>query len=108
MSVHAARALIGWRTTGGCHIYCVSLWNGVSSMRLLCCVLKSMYQGEDGSYLSSGYTMVLPLQSAVEATVDHCKTVCFRQLFGDVNLVSLVLSQKLLKCFKIVIFMKFA
>ena len=29
------------------------------------------------------------LQSAVEATVDlHCKTVCFNQLFGDVNILS--------------------
>ena len=35
------------------------------------------------------------LQSAVEATVDlHCKTVCFNQLFGDVNIFSIVLSKK--------------
>ena len=28
------------------------------------------------------------LQSAVEATVDlHCKTVCFNQLFGDLNIM---------------------
>ena len=34
-------------------------------------------------------------QSAVEATVDlHCKTVCFNQLFGDVNIFSIVLSRK--------------
>ena len=32
------------------------------------------------------------LQSAVEATVDHCK-VCFNQLFGDVNIFSIVLSK---------------
>ena len=32
------------------------------------------------------------LQSAAEATVDlHCKTVCFNQLFGDVNIFSIVL-----------------
>jgi hypothetical protein len=31
------------------------------------------------------------LQSAVEATVDlHSKTVCLNQLFGDVNICSLV------------------
>ena len=41
------------------------------------------------------------LQSAVEATVDlHCKTVCFNQLFGDVNIFSIVF-----QCFTI--FMKF-
>jgi hypothetical protein len=35
------------------------------------------------------------LQSAVEATIDlHCKTVCFNQLFGDVNIFSIVLSKK--------------
>ena len=35
------------------------------------------------------------LQSAVEATVDlHCNSVCFNQLFGDVNMFSIVLSQK--------------
>ena len=34
-------------------------------------------------------------ESAVEATVDlHCETVCFNQLFGDVNIFSLVLSEK--------------
>ena len=28
---------------------------------------------------------------AVEATVDlHCKTVCFNQLFGDVNIFNIV------------------
>jgi hypothetical protein len=32
---------------------------------------------------------------AVEATVDlHCKTVCFYQLFGDVNIFSIALSKK--------------
>ena len=31
MSVHAARALIGWRTSSGsCHNDCVSLWKGVN------------------------------------------------------------------------------
>ena len=35
------------------------------------------------------------LQSAAEATVDlHCKTVCFHQLFGDVNILSIALSKK--------------
>ena len=49
------------------------------------------------------------LQSTIEATVDlHCKTVCFNQLFGDMNIFSIVLSKKdnfvnVLKC----IFMKF-
>jgi hypothetical protein len=34
------------------------------------------------------------LQSAVEATVDlHCKTVCFNQIFGDVNIFSIFLSK---------------
>ena len=33
------------------------------------------------------------LQSAVEATVAiHYKTVCFNQVFGDVNILSIVLS----------------
>ena len=32
------------------------------------------------------------LQIAAEATVDlYCKTVCFKQLFGDVNICSIVL-----------------
>jgi hypothetical protein len=31
------------------------------------------------------------LQSSGEATVDlHCKTMCFNQLFGDVNIFSIV------------------
>ena len=35
------------------------------------------------------------LQSAVEATEDiHCKTMCFNQLFGDINIFSIVLSKK--------------
>jgi hypothetical protein len=35
------------------------------------------------------------LQSAAEATGDlHCKTVCFNQLFGDVNIFTIVLSKK--------------
>ena len=35
------------------------------------------------------------LQSAVEVMVDlHCKTVCFNQLFGDMNVFSIVLSKK--------------
>ena len=35
------------------------------------------------------------LQSAVEATVDlHCKSVCFNQLFGDVNIIYLVVLSK--------------
>ena len=50
------------------------------------------------------------LQSAVEATVDLlCKIVCFNQLFGDVIIFSIVLSEKgnFLKGFTIYIFMKF-
>ena len=42
------------------------------------------------------------LQSAVEATVDlHSKTVCFNQLYGDVNIFSIVLSKNnnFFKCF---------
>jgi hypothetical protein len=39
------------------------------------------------------------LQSTAEATVDLlCQTVCFNQLFGDVNIFSIVLSKKLFKC----------
>ena len=34
------------------------------------------------------------LQSAVEATVDFCVTVCFNQLFGDVIIFSIVVSKK--------------
>jgi hypothetical protein len=49
-------------------------------MSLLGFILKSMYSEEDGSLLSSGCTMVLTLQSAVEATVDLLyKIVCFNQ-----------------------------
>jgi hypothetical protein len=34
-------------------------------------------------------------KSAVDATVDlHCKTVCFNTFFGEVNIVSIVLSKK--------------
>jgi hypothetical protein len=34
------------------------------------------------------------LQNAVEATVDHCITVCFNELFGDMNIFSIVWSKK--------------
>ena len=30
------------------------------------------------------------LQSAVEVTVDLCRIVCFNQLFGDMNIFSIV------------------
>ena len=64
-------------------------------MSLLGFVLTSMYPEEDRSYLSSGYSYGVTLQSAAEATVDiHCKTVCFNQLFGDVNIFSIVSSKK--------------
>ena len=64
-------------------------------MSLLGFVLKSVYPEEDGSLLSSSYTMVLTLQSAVQATVDlFFKTVCLKLLFGDVNIFSIVLSEK--------------
>ena len=34
------------------------------------------------------------LQSAAEATVDlYCKTMCFNQLFGDMNIFCIVLSK---------------
>jgi hypothetical protein len=70
MSVHAARALIGWRTSSGsCHIYCVGLWNRLRTMSLLgfvlkflfyfTFILKSIYPEENRNELSSGYTMVL-------------------------------------------------
>jgi hypothetical protein len=67
-----SRALIGWRTSSGsCHNDCVSLWKGIRTIRL-----------------HNGTT----LHSAAEATVDlHCKTVCFNELFGDVNIFSIVL-----------------
>ena len=47
------------------------------------------------------------IQNAVEAVDLHSKTVCFCQLFGDVNIVSIVLSKEdnIFKCFTI--FMKF-
>jgi hypothetical protein len=60
MSVHAARALIGWQTSSGsCHNYCVSLWKGVRTMSLMGFVKKSMYP-DDGDLVSFSYTMVLP------------------------------------------------
>ena len=35
------------------------------------------------------------LQNYAEATVGlHCKTVCFNQLFGDVDIFSIVLSKR--------------
>jgi hypothetical protein len=38
------------------------------------------------------------IQSVVKVTVDlRCKTVCFNQLFGDVNLFSIVLSKRCVK-----------
>jgi uncharacterized membrane protein YiaA len=50
MYIHAARALIAWKTfSGGCLNYGVSLWMGVRTMSLLGFVLKSMYPEEDGS-----------------------------------------------------------
>ena len=62
-------------------------------MSLLGFVLKSLYPEEEGRYLSFGYTMVLPYSA--EATVDlHCKTVCFNQLFGSVNIFNIVSSKK--------------
>ena len=38
--------------------------------------------------------MVLPLQSAAEATVDLCKILCFNQLFGDVIIFSIILFKR--------------
>ena len=35
------------------------------------------------------------LEGAIEATVDlHCKTVCFNQLFSDINIFMVVLFKK--------------
>ena len=35
------------------------------------------------------------LEYVVETTVDlHCKTVCFNQVFGDLNIFTIVLSKK--------------
>ena len=101
MSVYAARALIGWRTSfGSCHNYCAGLWKWMRTKSLLGFVLKSMYLEKlAGLQLHHGDT----LQSAVEANVDLCcKTVCFNQLFDDVNIFSIVF-----QCFAIFIFRKF-
>jgi hypothetical protein len=50
MSIHAATALIGWRTSSGsCNNYYVSLWKGMRIMSLLVFVLKSLYPKEDES-----------------------------------------------------------
>ena len=77
MSVHAARALIGWRLpSGSCHNYCVSLRKGVRTMSLPGFVLKSMYPEEDGSHLSSGYTMVLPYRVLLRLLKTFIATQC--------------------------------
>ena len=64
-------------------------------MSLLGFVLKSMYPEEDGQLAVLRLHHGATLQSAVEATVDlYCKTVCFNQLFGDLNIFSIVLTKK--------------
>ena len=68
---------------------------GVRTMSLLGFVLKSNIPrgGQKLAVLRLHHGATL--QSAVEATVDfHRKTVCLNQLFGDVNIFSIVLSKK--------------
>jgi hypothetical protein len=88
MSVHAARALIGWRmSSGSCHNYCVSPWKGVRTMSLLSFVLKSMYPG--------GWKLVV-LRLQHGATLQRRPSLqhsVFKQLLGDVNIFSIVLSK---------------
>ena len=104
MSIDAARALIGWRTSSGsCHNYCASLWKGGENHEppRFCIEVNVPRGGQKLAilWLHHGATP----QSAVEATVDlHDKAVCFNHLFGDVNVFSIVF-----QCFTIFIFMKF-
>ena len=94
MSVHAARALIGWSTSSrSCHNYCVSLWKGMRTMSLLGFALSQCTQRRTEASCPPA-TPWCTLQSAAEATVDiHCKTVFFNT-FGDINIFTIVLSKK--------------
>ena len=95
MSVHVAKALIGCRmSSGSCHNYCVSLWNGVRTMSLLGFVLEVDVPRGGWKLAVLRQHHVLPYSSAVEATVDLlCKIVCFNQLFGDMTIFGIVLSK---------------
>ena len=78
MSVHAARALIGWRMSSGSrHIIVtyVSLWKAVRTMSLSFFYGSQCTRGRKIAVLRRHHSV--NLQSAVEATEDHCKTVCF-------------------------------
>ena len=93
-TVHAARALIGWRTSSGsCHNYCKFMEGDENHEPPRICIEVNVPRG--GLKLAvlrlhHGAT----LQSAVEATGDLlCKIVCFNQLFGDVIVFSIVLSK---------------
>ena len=77
MSVHAARALIGWRTSSrSCHNYCVSLEVGENHEPPRFCIEVNVPRG--GRKLAVlRLRHGAPLQSAVKAAVDlHCKTLC--------------------------------
>ena len=95
MSVHAVRALIGWRTSSGnCHNDCLSLWMGseIREPPRFCTEVNIPRGGQKLAVLRLYHGGTL--QSAAEATVDlHCKTVHFNKLFGDVILFCIVLSK---------------
>jgi hypothetical protein len=95
MSDHAATVLIGWKTfSGSWHNFCASLWKGGENHKppRFCIEVNVVRVGRKLAVLRLHHGATL--QSAVEATVDlHCKTVCCNQLFGDVNIFSVVLSK---------------
>ena len=85
MSVHAARALIGWKMSyRSCYNYCITfIEGGENHDPPRFCIVNVLRGGWKLSVLQLHHGATL--QSTVEATVDlHCETVCFNQLFGDV------------------------
>ena len=75
MLVHAARGLIGWRTSSGsCHDYCVSPWVSYHGSPTFYIEVNVPKGGRKLAVLRLHHGATL--QSAVEATVDFlCKIV---------------------------------
>ena len=90
MSVHAARALIGWwMSSGSCHNYCVSLWKGVRTMIVRgFCIEVNVHRG--GQKLAVQLQHGATLQSAAEVT----RRPSLQKKLFNINIFSIVLSKK--------------
>ena len=85
MSVHTAKALIGWRMSSGSgHNYHVCLWKGVRPTSLLGCIVVNVARGGWKLAVLQLHHGATP-DSAVEVTAGlRCKKVLFNQLFGNI------------------------